>query len=94
MAHIQLGFCIPSELRDKRGRATFVADLNRALELATGHFDSAWIVDHLQFGYADVLEGFTALTYMAALFMFDCAVFPTLITLEMVINELLPVLND
>src|SRR5205823_2386696 len=37
------------------------------LELVSGHFDSAWFVDHLQDGGEDLLEGFTALTYMAAL---------------------------
>jgi alkanesulfonate monooxygenase SsuD/methylene tetrahydromethanopterin reductase-like flavin-dependent oxidoreductase (luciferase family) len=41
--------------------------LSHALDLITGHFDSAWIVDHLQFGDSDVLEGFTALAYMTAL---------------------------
>jgi alkanesulfonate monooxygenase SsuD/methylene tetrahydromethanopterin reductase-like flavin-dependent oxidoreductase (luciferase family) len=45
----------------------FVDDLNSALELITGHFDSAWFIDHLQDGGADMLEGFAALTYMAAL---------------------------
>jgi len=67
MTRIQLGFCMPGDSLDKKRRATFVEDLNRALELVTGHFDSAWIIDHLQFGDADVLEGFTALTYLAAL---------------------------
>ncbi|MCL4299109.1 MAG: LLM class flavin-dependent oxidoreductase [Anaerolineae bacterium] len=67
MTHIQLGFCMPNGVRNKEQRATFIEDLNRALDLITGHFDSAWSVDHLQFGAADVLEGFTALTYLAAL---------------------------
>ena len=67
MQRIQFGFCMPGDLLDKTRRAAFVQDLNRALELVTGHFDSAWFIDHLQFGNADVLEGFTALTYMAAL---------------------------
>jgi alkanesulfonate monooxygenase SsuD/methylene tetrahydromethanopterin reductase-like flavin-dependent oxidoreductase (luciferase family) len=35
--------------------------------LVAGHFDSAWVIDHLQFGNDDMLEGFTALSYMAAL---------------------------
>lgn len=67
MNHIQLGFTMPGDALDKARRATFVEDLNRALDLVTGHFDSAWLIDHLQFGDADVLEGWTALTYMAAL---------------------------
>ena len=58
---------MPADFLDKTQRATFVQDLNSALGLVAGHFDSAWIIDHLQFGAADILEGFTALTYAAAL---------------------------
>lgn len=67
MTPIQLGFTMPADQLDKTRRTTFVADLNRALTLVHGHFDAAWLIDHLQFGAADVLEGFTALSYMAAL---------------------------
>jgi alkanesulfonate monooxygenase SsuD/methylene tetrahydromethanopterin reductase-like flavin-dependent oxidoreductase (luciferase family) len=67
MAPVQFGFIIPAELRDKRLISTYVEDVNRALSLVTGHFDSAWVVDHLQFGDTAVLEGFTSLTYFAAL---------------------------
>lgn len=67
MPHIQFGFTMPADQLDKTERATYVANLNRALTLISGHFDSAWFIDHLQFGDADMLEGFTALTYMAAL---------------------------
>ena len=47
MTRIQLGFCMPGDSLDKEQRATFVADLNRVLELVTGYFDSAWMIDHL-----------------------------------------------
>jgi alkanesulfonate monooxygenase SsuD/methylene tetrahydromethanopterin reductase-like flavin-dependent oxidoreductase (luciferase family) len=67
MPRIHFGFCMPADQLDKQRRATYVEDLNRALELVTGHFDSAWIIDHLQFGTDDMLEGFTALSYIAAL---------------------------
>ena len=67
MARIQFGFTLPADQLDKSRRKTFVDDLNRALTLVSGHFDSAWIIDHLQFGEADVLESFTTLSYMAAL---------------------------
>lgn len=67
MARIQFGFCMPGDFLDKGRRGTYFADLNRALELVAGHFDSAWFIDHLQFGDADLLEGFTALSYVAAL---------------------------
>ena len=66
---IQFGFILPSEGRDKQNRPTLVEDLNKALDLITGHFDSAWMIDHLQFGDCDVLEGFTALTYLSALYL-------------------------
>lgn len=66
MTQVRFGFVMPADQLDKTRRTTYVEDLDRALRLASGHFDSAWIIDHLQFGDADVLEGFTALTFMAA----------------------------
>jgi alkanesulfonate monooxygenase SsuD/methylene tetrahydromethanopterin reductase-like flavin-dependent oxidoreductase (luciferase family) len=39
-------------------------DVNRLLTHVTGHYDSAWFIDHLTGG---VLEGWTALTYLSAL---------------------------
>jgi alkanesulfonate monooxygenase SsuD/methylene tetrahydromethanopterin reductase-like flavin-dependent oxidoreductase (luciferase family) len=56
-----------AETYNRAWRATWVEALNRALELVAGHFDSAWIVDHLQSDKKDRLEGFTTLAYMAAL---------------------------
>jgi alkanesulfonate monooxygenase SsuD/methylene tetrahydromethanopterin reductase-like flavin-dependent oxidoreductase (luciferase family) len=67
MVPVQFGFCMPAESGNKDWRATFVEDLNRALNLIVGHFDSAWIVDHLMSGDMDQLEGFTILSYMMAL---------------------------
>ena len=67
MNRVHFGFVMPADQLDKGQRASYMEDLNRALRLIAGHFDSAWIIDHLQFGDADVLEGFTALAYMAAL---------------------------
>lgn len=66
MVRVEFGFTMPYGAR-KRERATYMRDLNRALDLVEGHFDSAWFIDHLQDGDTDMLEGFTALTYMAAL---------------------------
>ncbi len=66
MPRVQFGFCLPADKLDKQRRATFTQDLNRALDLVAEHFDSAWIIDHLQFG-DDVLEGFTSLADLAAL---------------------------
>lgn len=58
---------MPADQLDWTKRGTYVEDLNRALELISGHFDSAWIIDHLQSGHADMLEGFTTLAFVAAL---------------------------
>ncbi len=66
MTHIHFGLVMPADQLDKTRRATFVHDLDRALRLVSGHFDFAWLIDHLQFGDQDVLEGFTTLSYMAA----------------------------
>lgn len=63
MTRIQFGFTMPAEQSDKTQRMMFVENLNQALMMIRGHFDSAWMIDHLP----DVLEGFTALTYMSAL---------------------------
>lgn len=67
MSRICFGFSIPADALDPARRATYVDDVNRALELVEGHFDAAWVIDHLQFGAADVLEGFTTLAYFSAL---------------------------
>lgn len=67
MRKIQFGLIIPNDSLQKEWRGTLLQDLNRALDMAAGHFDSVWMMDHLQFNDRDVLEGFTTLTYMAAL---------------------------
>ena len=67
MNKIRFGFTMPADQLDKTRRDTYVHDLSQAIDLIRGHFDSAWIIDHLQFGDEDILESFTTLSYMAAL---------------------------
>lgn len=67
MTRIKFGFIMPADRLDPARRSTYLSDLNTALDLITGHFDSAWIIDHLQDGESDLLESFTTLSYMAAL---------------------------
>jgi alkanesulfonate monooxygenase SsuD/methylene tetrahydromethanopterin reductase-like flavin-dependent oxidoreductase (luciferase family) len=67
MTNIQFGFILPTDRLDTTQQTTTMADLNRALELVAGHFDSVWTIDHLQSGDAALLEAFATLTYMAAL---------------------------
>jgi alkanesulfonate monooxygenase SsuD/methylene tetrahydromethanopterin reductase-like flavin-dependent oxidoreductase (luciferase family) len=64
MTQIQFGFTLPEVPPNNARRATFVEDVNRALKLVSGHFDSARIIDHL--GVGDI-ESFTTLAYLAAI---------------------------
>src|SRR5262245_1509834 len=64
---LQFGLVLSGGSPTREGRATFVADLNRALSLVAGHFDSVWMIDHLQDGASDMLESFTTISYLAAL---------------------------
>lgn len=68
MRQVDFGFILPGDNIDSRWRNSYVDDVKRALSLISGHFDSAWLIDHLQFGAAGVLEGVTALTYFAGQF--------------------------
>ena len=67
MANIQFGWSMPNGPRQASHRVSYVADLQRGLELIAGHYDSAWMIDHLQYDAAYLMEGWTALSYMAAL---------------------------
>ena len=66
MARIQFGLALPSP-RPGMSHETYMAAIQKGLELVTGQFDSAWFVDHTQFGANQLLEGWTALTYLASL---------------------------
>jgi alkanesulfonate monooxygenase SsuD/methylene tetrahydromethanopterin reductase-like flavin-dependent oxidoreductase (luciferase family) len=59
---------MPAVRPDDTPRATFLSQWHRALALVTGHFDSAWMIDHLQSSDDELLEGFTTLAYAAALY--------------------------
>jgi hypothetical protein len=41
--------------------------VNRLLNTVKSAYASAWVIDNLQFEDSDLLEGWTALTYLAAL---------------------------
>lgn len=67
MRQIQFGLVVPADALDPARRHSYVADVNRLLTTVTGHYDSAWVIDHLQFEDQDILEGWTTLTYLSAL---------------------------
>jgi alkanesulfonate monooxygenase SsuD/methylene tetrahydromethanopterin reductase-like flavin-dependent oxidoreductase (luciferase family) len=58
---------MPISSREVIPQGTLVSDLQKGLALVSEHFDSAWAVDHLQYEDMPLMEGWTALTYMAAL---------------------------
>jgi len=64
MAKVQFGWTMPSGVA-RENRFRHVEIIERGLEMVKGKFDSAWFIDHLQVNDHDVLEGWTAITYMA-----------------------------
>ncbi len=66
MARIQFGLTLPSPR--KMANKDYLANVQLSLELVTERFDSVWFTDHLQYDDAAILEGWTAITYLAALY--------------------------
>jgi alkanesulfonate monooxygenase SsuD/methylene tetrahydromethanopterin reductase-like flavin-dependent oxidoreductase (luciferase family) len=66
MTQVQFGFILPQLPAGQAGLATFVEGVHRALELVSGHFESARMIDHLGNNTGDI-ESFTTLAYLAAL---------------------------
>jgi alkanesulfonate monooxygenase SsuD/methylene tetrahydromethanopterin reductase-like flavin-dependent oxidoreductase (luciferase family) len=64
MAQLQFGLIVPENPRNPPHRVDYLDALDRLLTTVTGHFASAWSIDHLD---GDVLEGWTAVSYLAAL---------------------------
>ncbi len=64
MGHVHFGLVVPEAALDRSRRHLYMEDVNRLLAYVKGHYDSAWFIDHLD---GDVLEGWTALTYLSAL---------------------------
>ncbi len=66
MTKIQFGLVVPGDALHQSRRHRYLDDVNALLHTVKGHYDSAWFIDHLMFDNQDVLEGWTALTYLAA----------------------------
>ncbi|GCF08715.1 LLM class flavin-dependent oxidoreductase [Dictyobacter arantiisoli] len=66
MAQVDFGWMVPVG-SDNAHRQEFLQQLRQGLAMIAGHFDSVWFPDHLQFDDQPFLEGWTALTYLAAL---------------------------
>jgi alkanesulfonate monooxygenase SsuD/methylene tetrahydromethanopterin reductase-like flavin-dependent oxidoreductase (luciferase family) len=66
MTPVQFGWGMPSGLSEKEHPGRYLDVLRQGLEMIKGTYDSAWFVDHLQYDDREVIEGWTALTYLAA----------------------------
>ncbi len=63
MGRVEFGLILPENPLNPPSRHRYMEDLDRLLGLAEGHYASAWCIDHLN---GDVLEGWTAISYLAA----------------------------
>lgn len=66
MSKVQFGLVVPGDALEKSRRHRYMEDVHRLLNTVKGSYHSAWFIDHLQFEDSDVLEGWTALTYLSA----------------------------
>jgi alkanesulfonate monooxygenase SsuD/methylene tetrahydromethanopterin reductase-like flavin-dependent oxidoreductase (luciferase family) len=66
MSKVQFGLVVANGPRKGLSRQDFTTAMDKSLELVAGHFDSAWVTDHLQVEDNSLFEGWTALTYRAA----------------------------
>src|SRR5215217_8816790 len=64
MGHVQFGLIVPENPSNPPSRHRYMENVNHLLTHVKGHYVSAWCIDHLD---GDVLEGWTALTYLSAL---------------------------
>ena len=64
MAKVEFGLIVEAVAPAPARRNQHMEEVHRLLTLARGHYASAWVIDHLT---GDILEGWTALTYLSAL---------------------------
>ncbi|MBE3559403.1 MAG: LLM class flavin-dependent oxidoreductase [Ktedonobacteraceae bacterium] len=65
---VQFGLALPSGPRPDMAQQAYVDNVQRGLDLVRDRFDSAWFIDHLQYGDQPLLEAWTIVTYWAALY--------------------------
>lgn len=66
MASIQFGWALNASPVEGMTPAQYTRAVQQQIQLVEAHVDSLWFVDHVQFGGSPLLEGWTALTYLAA----------------------------
>ncbi|GCE31820.1 hypothetical protein KDA_73040 [Dictyobacter alpinus] len=68
MARIQFGLALRARPLENQTPGRFLEETRKNLDVVVERFDSIWFVDHVQFKDSPILEGWTALTHMAALY--------------------------
>lgn len=66
MAPIQFGWALNATPGEGMTPSQYTHAVQQQIQLVEAHIDSLWFVDHVQFGDSPLLEGWTALTYLAA----------------------------
>lgn len=64
---VRFGLCLPALPNPGMTGEDYTASIRQRIAILSGHIDSLWFVDHLQMDDQPLLEGWTALTYWAAL---------------------------
>src|SRR5579875_580401 len=68
MKEIRFGWVLNAGPSRAMEASRFLEIARQQIALVGEQIDSLWFTDHLQFGSSPVLEGWTALTYIAALY--------------------------
>ncbi len=68
MTEIQFGWALNGSPKEGMSSHQYNEICSKQISLVGEHIDSLWYVDHVQFGDSPVLEGWTGLTYFAALY--------------------------
>jgi alkanesulfonate monooxygenase SsuD/methylene tetrahydromethanopterin reductase-like flavin-dependent oxidoreductase (luciferase family) len=66
MAQIQFGWALNGGPVEGMAPSQYRRSVKQQIELVEAQVDSLWFIDHVQFGDDPLLEGWTALTYLAA----------------------------
>ncbi|HEY4386379.1 MAG TPA: LLM class flavin-dependent oxidoreductase [Ktedonobacteraceae bacterium] len=64
---IGFGFSLPAQPNPGMTGSDYTASIQERIAILSDHIDSLWFIDHLQADNKPLMEGWTALTYWAAL---------------------------
>jgi len=68
MAKIQFGWALNGGPEEGMAPSQYMRSVQQQIQLVEAQVDSLWFVDHVQFADDPLLEGWTALTYLAAVY--------------------------